>query len=144
MRAFRTTRRVEFRDTDAAGIAHFSVFFAYMEEAEHAFWRHLGTSVKQTDGEGVVSWPRVAASCDYLSSVRFEDVLDLEVTVERIGNKSVTFTFDISHEGRAIAQGRVTAACCRLTASGLQAIPLAEDIRQKLEPFATGASKGTQ
>ena len=27
---FTTTRRVEFRDTDAAGIMHFSVFFLYM------------------------------------------------------------------------------------------------------------------
>ena len=42
---FKTERRVEFRDTDAAGIVHFSVFFAYMEQAEHEFLRSLGLSV---------------------------------------------------------------------------------------------------
>ena len=39
MPTFRTTRRVEFRDTDAAGIVHFSAFFFYMESVEHEFLR---------------------------------------------------------------------------------------------------------
>jgi 4-hydroxybenzoyl-CoA thioesterase/acyl-CoA thioester hydrolase len=43
--AFHTARRVEFRDTDAAGIMHFSTFFNRMEEAEHELLRTLGTSV---------------------------------------------------------------------------------------------------
>ena len=42
---YRTCRRVEFRDTDAAGIMHFSTYFTYMEEVEHEFLRSLGTSV---------------------------------------------------------------------------------------------------
>ncbi|MCA9225545.1 MAG: acyl-CoA thioesterase, partial [Planctomycetales bacterium] len=60
---FRTQRRVEFCETDAAGIAHFSAFFTYMEQAEHALLRELGTSVVRHEGEAVVSWPRVSASC---------------------------------------------------------------------------------
>ena len=43
--SFRTSRRVEFRDTDAAGIVHFSVFFTWMEAAEHELLRSLGLSV---------------------------------------------------------------------------------------------------
>ena len=35
--AFRCTRQVEFNDTDMAGIAHFTAFFRWMEEAETAF-----------------------------------------------------------------------------------------------------------
>ncbi|MEL7264077.1 MAG: hypothetical protein AAFP69_04590, partial [Planctomycetota bacterium] len=44
---FSIQRRVEFRDTDAAGIVHFSAFFPFMETAEHAFLRSLGLSVFQ-------------------------------------------------------------------------------------------------
>ena len=50
--AYTTSRRIEFRDTDAAGIAHFSVFFTMMEEAEHEFLRHLGLSVLMRDEKG--------------------------------------------------------------------------------------------
>src|SRR5213078_989612 len=42
---FRTTRRVEFADTDMAGIVHFANFFRYMESAEHEFLRSHGLSV---------------------------------------------------------------------------------------------------
>ena len=45
MSSFSATRRVEFRDTDAAGIMHFASFFPLMESVEHEFLRHLGLSV---------------------------------------------------------------------------------------------------
>jgi 4-hydroxybenzoyl-CoA thioesterase/acyl-CoA thioester hydrolase len=111
---FTTTRRVEFRDTDAAGIAHFSVFFVYMEQAEHELFRHLGLSVLLNDDQGEVSWPRVSASCDYREPAQFEEVLDIEVTVQRLGRKSVTYGFRFTRAGREIATGSTTAVCCRM------------------------------
>ena len=50
-------RRVQFYETDAAGIVHFSWYFRYMEEAEHALWRAAGLSVPPPGGG--VGWPRV-------------------------------------------------------------------------------------
>jgi hypothetical protein len=44
----RWQRRIEFCETDAAGIAHFSPMFPCMEQAEHALFRSLGTSVLVT------------------------------------------------------------------------------------------------
>ncbi|HEX7446719.1 MAG TPA: thioesterase family protein [Pirellulales bacterium] len=112
--AYRTTRRVEFRDTDAAGIVHFSAFFNYMEEVEHEFLRSLGLSVLMRDAEGVLSWPRVAASCQFQSAVKFEDVLDVELRLVRVGEKSVTYGFSFAHQGRPVAAGELTAVCCRM------------------------------
>ena len=48
---FRCRRIVEFRDTDAAGIAHFSAFFFWMESTEHEFLRELGVRVVDNDPE---------------------------------------------------------------------------------------------
>ncbi|HCQ99158.1 MAG TPA: acyl-CoA thioesterase, partial [Acidobacteria bacterium] len=42
---FRLARRVQFYETDTAGLVHFSVFFRYLEEAEHAMWRAAGLSI---------------------------------------------------------------------------------------------------
>lgn len=135
---FRTTCRVEFRDTDAAGIAHFSVYFTYMEEAEHELWRSLGLSVKHTaDGE-IISWPRVSAHCDYHGPLRFEDVVDIEVVIEQLGEKSVTFGFHLGSGSRRVATGRVTAVCCRFPQDAPpQSIAIPEDIREKLQPLVT-------
>jgi acyl-CoA thioester hydrolase len=111
---YQTKRRVEFRDTDGAGIVHFSAFFVYMEQAEHEMLRSLGTSVATKSEDGEIGWPRVSASCDYCSPARFEDVLDIEVTVGRLGRKSVTYEFHISRDGVDIARGSLTAVCCRI------------------------------
>ena len=130
---FSTTRRVEFRDTDAAGIAHFSVFFVYMEQAEHEWLRELGLSVVLKDDDGEISWPRVSAACEYRHPARFEDVLDVAVTVQRLGQKSVTFDFRFTREGLEIASGSLTAVCCRIRpGSPPQSIRIPAAIAHKL------------
>lgn len=111
---YHTTRRIQWSDTDAAGIAHFACFFKYMEEVEHEFLRSLGLSVSLTDTEGAISWPRVAASCEYQAAVRFEDVLDVELQIDRLGTKSVRYGLRFTHQGRAVAHGHLTAVCCRM------------------------------
>lgn len=133
---FHYVRRVEFRDTDAAGIVHFSCYFPFMEEAEHAFWRHLGLSVIQSVGDRQISWPRVSASCDYRIPSRFEDELTIEVSVAKLGSKSVQFAFRFLAEGEERASGKLTTVCCRVDLPGPpQSIELPKSIRQQLESY---------
>ena len=131
---YRAQRRVEFRDTDAAGIMHFSAFFNYMEQVEHEFLRHLGMSVFERDDEGAISWLRVAANCDFQGAVRFEDILDVAVELTRRSEKSVTYGFHFKHADRPIAEGELTAVCCRLDAKAPpRSIPIPEWIVALLE-----------
>ncbi len=134
---FRTTRRVEFCQTDAAGIMHFSQFFVMMEQAEHELLRHLGTSVVRDHPEGQLSWPRVAAGCEFRDAARFEDLLDIDVTVDRLGDTSVTYRFRFSHAARDVAEGYLTAVCCRM-AAGQRPRPTAipGELREQLARYA--------
>ena len=130
---FQTTRRVEFRDTDAAGLAHFSVFFNYMEEVEHELLRSLGLSVLMRDEQGTISWPRVSVHCEFHHAVRFEDTLRIEAWVERLGKKSVTYSFQFTHEGRPAAAGCMTSVCCRLQdGAAPQPIAIPQSVADKL------------
>lgn len=132
MTAFAITRRVEFGDTDMAGIMHFSNFFRFMEVAETSFLHALGLSVSRR-GEGW-GFPRVSAACEYKRPARFEDVLTVGVAVERVGARSVTYRFDFTNQrGEDVAVGRVTAVFCRATeAGGLESVDIPADIRAKL------------
>src|SRR5262249_56849975 len=88
MTPFTTTRRVDFGDTDMAGIVHFANFFRFMESAETDFLMSRGMSVSWHDAGGRLGLPRVAASCDFQKPARFMDVLTITVTVERLRAKS--------------------------------------------------------
>ena len=135
MAPFTTRRRVEFRATDAAGIAHFSAFFFWMESVEHELLRAVGVSVVERGADGVdASWPRVSVACDYASAVRFGDELDVSAVVDAIGRSSVTYAFAFAHEGRSVARGRVVAVRC-LMRPGVkpEAVAIPADIVRRLE-----------
>ncbi|MEM8866017.1 MAG: thioesterase family protein [Planctomycetota bacterium] len=134
---FRTRRLVEFSDTDMAGIAHFSAFFRWMEAAEHEFLRSLGYSIFDKAAEGhAVSFPRVNATCDYRSPAHCVDTLDIEVTVARLGSKSVTYAFHFLRGDQAIADGKMTSVCCKMTAGEPpQPTPIPGDMAESLRPF---------
>ncbi len=132
---YRTRRRVEFSDTDAGGIVHFSRFYVFMEICEHEMLRHLGADPGAgplPDGR-IVGWPRVAAACEFLSPARFGDLLDIHLRVERVGRSSLTYSFALSCDGRPVARGRTTAVCAVLNApGGVVPISIPESLRAQL------------
>jgi 4-hydroxybenzoyl-CoA thioesterase/acyl-CoA thioester hydrolase len=134
---FHTSRFVEFSDTDMAGIMHFSAYFRFMEAAEHQLLRSLGFSVYSEIDGNTVTFPRVAASCDFVSPARCEDVLEIDVTVQRVGTKSVTYGFDFSQRGREVANGQMTCVCCIVNhGEPPVSIPLPDLIADRLRKLA--------
>jgi acyl-CoA thioester hydrolase len=131
---FRTTRQVEFSDTDMAGIVHFARYFCFAEAAEHEMLRSLGLSVTMNWEGQRISFPRVGASCDFLSPARFEDVLSIHVSIDNIGRSSITYGFKFFKDETAIAVGQITTVCCRiLEKHALESLEIPEGIRAKLE-----------
>ncbi len=135
----KVTRRVAFRETDMAGIVHFSHFFAWMEDAEHAFFRSIGFSIHQGKEANHVGWPRVAAKCEYKSPLRFEDEAEIHLLVKEKRAKSVTYQFRISKiEGEnriEAAIGEVTAVCVAWDSESgvMKAVPIPENISAQIE-----------
>lgn len=131
---FHTTRRIEFSDTDMAGIVHFSRFFVFMEAAEHAFLRALGTSVSTEWDGNKIGWPRLEATCTYLSPAVFEDVLDIHLKVIRKGTKSLTYRFDFFRGETAIACGELSVVCCICNpGEKIRSIPIPDFITDQIQ-----------
>lgn len=134
MHELRTRRRIEFADTDMAGLVHFARFFVFMETAEHELLAALGSPVHFERDGASFGWPRVSASCDYLAPARFGDLLDIYVHVARKGRSSLTYAFEITRGGAAIANGRVTAVCCRFDGpEGVRAVPIPAFLADRIE-----------
>ncbi|MEO1970270.1 MAG: thioesterase family protein [Pirellulaceae bacterium] len=113
MQSFQAKRRVEFADTDMAGIVHFSSFFRYMEETEYAFLRSLGLSVVIQDEMGIMGMPRREAKCQYHRPARFEEVLTIDLQVAHNDGLRMKHKFRITHQELLIAEGELMVVCCR-------------------------------
>ena len=122
---YRLKRRVQFYETDAAGIVHFSWFFRYMEEAEHAMWRAVGLSVAPPGSE--IGWPRVAASFEFHRALR----------VTAIGTKTIQFACVLTRNETRIATGALTIACASQQPNQpLKGIPIPPDIAARFQVAA--------
>jgi len=91
---FKLRRRVEFAETDMAGIMHFSNFFRFMEATEHAFFRSLGLELHSQRNGRMQGWVRVHASCDYAAPARYQDLLEVHLRVRDMTSNSISYSFD--------------------------------------------------
>jgi YbgC/YbaW family acyl-CoA thioester hydrolase len=121
-------RRVNFYEVDQAAIVHFSNFYRYMEEGEHALWLATGVPLTALDGLG---FPRVAASFDFHAPLRFADEFDIRIRIAAIGRTSLRYTCDITREATAIATGSMTIVCVS-PGPPLRAQPLPEELRSRI------------
>ena len=140
---FKAQRRVEFSDTDMAGIMHYSNFFRFMETAEHGFYRSLGFSVVDDKIHPRVGWPRVHASCDYRRPLRFEDLVEIHLLVTEKKSKALSFQFRFNKlaEGQAeeVARGALTIVCVSHAPDGaMKSAPIPPEIADKIEVAPAG------
>jgi YbgC/YbaW family acyl-CoA thioester hydrolase len=138
---YRYRRRVEFSDTDMAGIVHFSNYFRYMEGAEVAFFRSLGLSIHDQRDGPIIGWPRVAADCTYRWPLRFEDEFEIHLVVRKKTRRTLTYDFRFyDAQGRHIASGSIKTACVDFDpATGkMQSMPIPESVSEKIEEAPKG------
>jgi YbgC/YbaW family acyl-CoA thioester hydrolase len=137
---FRYSRRVQFAETDQAGIVHFSWYFRYMEEAEHALWRAAGLSIASPDRP--VVFPRVAASFEYLAPLRFEDEFEVELVIESLARRTIRYACVIARGETRIATGSMTvAAATKRPGEPLRGANVPDDFAARLQEFLNPALK---
>ena len=151
---FTLSHRVEFSETDMAGIVHFANFYRMMENAEHAFFRSLGFGIHGHETGTTIGWPRVNASCEFLKPLRFEEIVDIHLIVAEVRTRSIRYAFHFwKDDGGArteIARGSMTAVCATVdkTDGKLAAVQIPDAIRaaiqtapaEMLAPFSTKSS----
>ncbi len=134
---FTTQRHVQFADTDMGGIVHFSNYFRYMEEAEHAFLNSLDIPIVDEQDTHTLSWPRVSASFEYMLPLRYPGTIDIHIQISKLGTSSITYTALFEQAGAGVARGSVTAVCCAINEGNISSTPIPDDLRARLSAFVS-------
>ena len=133
MAPFVYEQRVRWRDVDLAGIVHFAHFITYLEVAEHEWVRRHGYEYGEFLETMGICMPRVSVHCDYHAPARLDDLLSIEVRLERVGNTSFTLKFDV-YRGSGeeyVAQGRFVIATVSRTSFKPVRVP--DELRDMLD-----------
>lgn len=138
----RIRRRVQFHETDAAGLVHFSVFFRYMEEAEHALWRAAGLSIAPRGSE--IGWPRLETSFEFREALRFEDEFEVSIRVVEVASRTLRYVCRLTKDGVHLATGRLTIICVRKApGEPMRAVAIPPEVAQRFRAVAEDGNGGT-
>jgi len=97
---FSATTRVAFSDTDAQGVVYYGRYMPYFDLARVEYHRNLDMLRKEPrDHEFVMR----AVHVDYHRPARFDDLIEVDVRISRIGTSSVTYEFAAYLEGETLA-----------------------------------------
>lgn len=137
---FTLTRRVEFHETDAAGLMHFSNFYRWMEVCEHEWFRSLGLEIMSAGSDGRLrGWPRRDSACSHLRPLRCGDVVRIVATLEEVSESSLAYAFVFAKDraGRwtDVAHGKMTTVHVSKDAEGrMESEPMPDAVRAAFAP----------
>ena len=119
---------VRFADVDHAGIVYYPRFFHYFHIAFEELWRaRIGPEAySQIIDRDRVGFPAVRAECDFKAPLKFGDTAEIEVSIPRLGSKSITFRYRVyrAASNRTLcAEGQVICAVVDLAKFVAVAIP---------------------
>ena len=121
--------RVRFGDTDASGRIFYVSLLNHFDAAEAEFLRSLACSYP-VDAERAQRLPARSRRMRLHGALVYDDLMDIAVTVDRVGGASFTLAFEVSVDGRKAARGKLTMAC--IDREKQRAIPLPEKLREAL------------
>ncbi len=132
--SFQFATPVRFADVDHAGIMYYPRFFHLFHLAFEELWRtRIGPrAYSELIDRDRIGFPAVRAECDFKGPLKFGDTAEIDVTVGKLGAKSITFRYRVSRapdEGRErtlCAEG--TVVCAVVDLAKFVAIPVPERV----------------
>ena len=124
--------RVYWEDTDAGGVVYYANYLKFMERARSEWLRAFGFEQDVLrDERGVVFVVR-RVEIDYLSPARFNEQLEVSVTLHEMGRASLSVRQELMRGSDRLAEAVVTLAC--VDAVRFKPVKIPEPLLQALAP----------
>ena len=122
--------RVGFSDTDAQGVVYYGRYMPYFDLARTEYHRQLGRV-----SLGDVDFAMRALSVEYVAGAQFDDLLEIFVRVERVGNTSVTYGFAAYRLEDDLLMAAATQTVVLIELPGRRPVRVPDSFREKVAAF---------
>jgi 4-hydroxybenzoyl-CoA thioesterase len=137
MPPFTHTFPVRFADVDHAGIVYYPRFYHYFHVAFEEFFRQRMGATAYVDllDRRRIGFPAVRSECDYRLPLRFGDQVRAEMSIDRLGGKSIHFRYRLyrvegetqASAGGLCAEGSVV--CVVTDLAHFRGVEIPDDLR---------------
>lgn len=139
--SYTTQALVRFAHVDAAGIVFYPRYFEMVNAALEDFFADVvGVNFHALHIGRGLGVPTVKLDSEFHAPSRLGDMLDIEVTVERVGASSAALRFAIDCDGAARLVVRSVIVCMDLNAA--KSTPWPAEIRERLAPAPDATTGG--
>ncbi len=87
-------RRAQYYETDQMGVVHHSNYIRWFEEARIDLLRQFGIDYRDMESRGIII-PVVDMQCSYLTSVRFDDVVEIHLSLTKYTGVRMYFSYEV-------------------------------------------------
>ncbi len=95
------TYRVIYGDTDTMGIVYHANYLRWFEIGRSELFRSLGLTYREIEAKGLML-PVSEVTCKYLTPARYDDLLDIDTTIDTRFRAGMQFNYEIRSEDRKI------------------------------------------
>ena len=128
--AFHWPVRVYWEDTDAGGVVYYANYLKFMERARSEWLRALGFEQDELRDQAGVMFVVRRVEVDYLAPARFNDVIDVDVSVHEVGHASLSVKQTLTRGPTRLVSAQVRLAC--VDASHFKPVKIPQPILQAL------------
>ena len=135
MAAFRHTLRVRFQECDPQGVVYFARYPEYYDLAITELWRTAFGSYGAMVGAGT-DMVVAEQSIRYRAPALFDDLVDVDVTITRLGDTSMLSAYTVTRDGELLVEGDFRHVFIEVATKAKKTIP--DDIRAALASYVSG------
>jgi acyl-CoA thioester hydrolase len=135
-----TTRlRVIYGDTDQMGVVYYANYLRYFEAGRNEYIRAKGLRYRDFEERFGLRLPVAEAGVSYKQPARYDDLVDVEITIAEVRRASARFEYRLLREGTLLATGHTVHACVDLEGK-LRRMP--EELVTRLTEGEAGVAAG--
>jgi len=128
--------KIKLHETDAAGLLFFSNQFKIIHDAYESLLEKIGFGFAELIKEKSYFLPIVHSESDYKAPLFVGDLIEIQITVAKIGKTSFTFAYKIFNTSHKLV-GTGETVHVTMDKASQKKIPLPQDFRQKIEDLYT-------
>lgn len=122
--------KVQWSDTDAAGIVFFGNFYKWMDEATHHFFDQIGINPIKLFEREKTSYPLVEALCQFKSPLRFGDEVTIVSSVAEASRRAFKVTHEFYKKDVLVASGYTWRAWTDFSGPKPKAVPIPDKVKE--------------